>query len=177
LSIVAAFARQAGGALILSSDQGVGTKLTICFPAIEIPEELHRAASPALLRRGIEKVLIVDDRRDVGEVGEAMLTELGYSTRLVLDADEALTILASDEKFDLLFTDLVMPGTLTGVALAREARRLVPELRVLVATGYAEDIADVTDVNGARFKVIQKPYRQADLAREVRQVLDDIRWQ
>lgn len=177
LSIVAAFARQTGGALTVSSDLGVGTTLTFYFPALETREDSQPSVSNVLRQTGSEKVLIVDDRRDVGEVAEAMLGELGYSTRLALNATDALTILQSGEKFDLLFTDLIMPGALTGVALAREARRLRPDLRVLVATGYAEAAVDMTDVNGARFKVIHKPYRQADLAREVRQVLDDGRWQ
>ena len=64
--------------------------------------------------------LIVDDRKEVGEVADAMLGELGYSTRLALNAADALTILASGEEFNLLFTDLLMPGNLTGVGLARE---------------------------------------------------------
>ena len=175
LSIVAAFARQAGGALTVSSEYGVGTTLTFYFPALDTHQESQPRVSQALPQTGTEKILIVDDRRDVGEVAEAMLTELGYSTRLALNPADALNFLASGERFDLLFTDLVMPGTLTGVALAREAKCLLPELRVLVATGYADSVGDVTDVNGARFRVIHKPYRQADLAREVRQVLDNER--
>lgn len=175
LSIVAAFARQAGGALTVSSEYGVGTTLTFYFPALDTHQELQPRVSQALPQTGTEKILIVDDRRDVSEVAEAMLTELGDSTRLALNPADALNFLASGEKFDLLFTDLVMPGTLTGVALAREAKRLLPELRVLVATGYADAVGDVTDVNGARFRVIHKPYRQADLARVVRQVLDNER--
>ncbi|SAL68173.1 histidine kinase famiy protein [Caballeronia humi] len=173
LSMVAAFARQAGGALAVSSEHGVGTTLTFYFPAVEMPEESHVGVLHVVRQNGSEKVLVVDDRKDVGEVAEAMLNELGYSTKFALNAADALTLLASGEDFDLLFTDLVMPGTLTGVGLAREARRLKPGLRVLVATGYADVAAEVTDVNGVRFNVIHKPYRQADLAREVRQVLDD----
>ncbi|SAL51823.1 PAS/PAC sensor hybrid histidine kinase [Caballeronia peredens] len=173
LSIVAAFAHQTGGTITVSSEDGVGTTLTFYFPALETRQEPQPGVSNVLRQTGSEKVLIVDDRRDVGEVAEAMLSELGYSTRLVLNAEDALTILSSGEEFHLLFTDLVMPGMLTGVGLAREARRLRPDLRVLVATGYAQAVVDVTDVNGARFRVIHKPYRQADLAREVRQVLDD----
>lgn len=172
---MAAFARQAGGALTVSSEYGVGTTLTFYFPALDTHQELQPRVSQALPQTGTEKILIVDDRRDVSEVAEAMLTELGDSTRLALNPADALNFLASGEKFDLLFTDLVMPGTLTGVALAREAKRLLPELRVLVATGYADAVGDVTDVNGARFRVIHKPYRQADLARVVRQVLDNER--
>lgn len=177
LSMVAAFARQAGGALTVSSDHGVGTTLTFYFPAVEMSEESHVGVLHVVRQNGSEKVLVVDDRKDVGEVAEAMLNELGYSTTFALNAADALTLLASAEDFDLLFTDLVMPGSLTGVGLAREARRLKPGLRVLVATGYADVAADLTDVNGVRFNVIHKPYRQADLAREVRQVLDDVSWQ
>ncbi|MGF6768734.1 PAS domain S-box-containing protein [Paraburkholderia sp. GAS199] len=175
LSNVVAFARQAGGALTVSSKEKVGTTFTFYFPALERQEESRPVVSNVPRPTGSENVLIVDDRRDVAEVAEAMLGELGYSTRLVLNAADALAILGSGEAFDLLFTDLVMSGILNGVGLAREARRLRPDLRVLIATGYAEAVIDVTDVNGARFKVIHKPYRQADLAREVRKVLDDNR--
>ncbi|MDR5827448.1 histidine kinase famiy protein [Caballeronia sp. LP006] len=176
LSMVASFARQTGGALTISSDYGVGSTLTFYFPSVDVAEEASQDTSHVISQRGTEKVLIVDDRRDVGEVAQAMLDEMGYSTKLALNAADALAILASDEAFDLLFTDFVMPGALTGAGLAREAKRLKPELRVLVATGYAETIEDIADANGVRFKVIHKPYRQADLAREVRLVLDDPRW-
>lgn len=173
LSIVAAFARQAGGALTVSSEYGVGTTLTFYFPALDTHHESQPPSPHAHNQTGNERLLIVDDRQDVGEVAEAMLAELGYSTRLVLNASDALRLLASREHFDLLFTDLVMPGALTGVGLAREAKRLRPELKVLLATGYADAIGDLTDANGARFRVIHKPYRQADLARELRLALDD----
>ena len=85
---------------------------------------------------------------------------------------EALEILDGNDRIDLIFTDLIMPGGMNGVMLAREARRRQPRLKVLLTTGYAEASLERTDAGGSEFAVLNKPYRRTDLIRRVRAVLD-----
>jgi CheY-like chemotaxis protein len=117
-------------------------------------------------------ILIVDDRVEVAEVAQAMLEQIGYRTRVVLNTKEALDIFQDGTKVDLLFTDLIMPGNMNGVMLAREARRLLPKIKVLLTTGYADASLERTDASGSEFDIIHKPYRRAELARKVRIVLN-----
>ena len=85
---------------------------------------------------------------------------------------EALEILDSSGSVDLLFTDLIMPGGMNGIMLAREARRRQPRLKVLLTTGYAEASLERTDAGGSEFDLLNKPYRRTDLIRRVRAILD-----
>jgi CheY-like chemotaxis protein len=100
-------------------------------------------------------ILIVDDRVEVAGVAQAMLEQIGYRTHV-----------------DLLFTDLIMPGNMNGVMLAREGKRLHPKIRVLLTTGYTDASLERTDASGGEFDIIHKPYRRAELARKVRIVLN-----
>ena len=93
----------------------------------------------------------------------------------VLRADEgrgALDILDREGSIDLLFTDLIMPGAMNGVLLAREARKRRPRIKVLLTTGYAEASIERVDARGAEFELISKPYRRTELAAKVRQVIE-----
>lgn len=116
---------------------------------------------------------MVEDNADVRNVAVRQLTELGYSVIEAANADTALAILREDRGIDVLFTDIIMPGAMTGDLLAREARRLRPDLRVLFASGFAE--ASVQ--NGSRSPDIDgrnllcKPYRKPDLARRILETL------
>ena len=94
------------------------------------------------------------------------------ATLLATDGRQALELLDGGDKVDLLFSDLIMPGGMNGVMLAREARRRQPRLKVLLTTGYAEASLERTDAGGSEFEIINKPYRRMELARRVRAVLD-----
>lgn len=121
---------------------------------------------------GSESILIVEDRPDVAELAKMVLEDYGYAADMVLNAREALKLIQAGERYDLLFTDLIMPGGMNGVMLAREVRRLQPQIKVLLTTGYAENSIERTDIGGSEFEVISKPCQPHDLARRVRQVLD-----
>jgi CheY-like chemotaxis protein len=123
-------------------------------------------------RQGTETILIVDDREDVAELARTILRDFGYTTLTASNAREALEILDSSGRVDLLFTDLIMPGGMNGVLLAREARRRQPRLKVLLATGYAEASLERTDIGGSEFDLLNKPYRRTELVRRVRAILD-----
>jgi CheY-like chemotaxis protein len=118
-------------------------------------------------RRGSGTILLVDDNQVLMTVTMRNLTALGYKVVPARDAQSALAILASEAAVDLLFTDVVMPGGLSGPELAEAARRLRPALRVLFTTGYAETSVDVADR-----QVLRKPYGRRGLATAVRAVLE-----
>ena len=114
-------------------------------------------------------MLIVEDDEAVRETARQALAALGYRTPVASDAAGALDILRRGEPVDLLFSDVVMPGGMSGVELAREARRLRGDLKVLLTTGYAA-------AEGRRdggFAVLGKPYRQSDLAERIATLLRD----
>jgi CheY-like chemotaxis protein len=125
---------------------------------------------------GSETILVVDDRIEVARLSRDMLQDLGYTVRVAGNAREALA-LVEDERGDwtpdLLFSDLIMPGGMNGFGLAREMRRRLPDIRVLLTTGFAGSADGKNSDLGTEFEVLKKPYRLADLARRVRMVLDD----
>ena len=173
LSMVYGFAKQSGGTAHIESVEGSGTTVRIFFPAVQ-----EAAAAPstrgalALDRPGDETILVVEDRSDVAEMARMILEDFGYTVLLAADARAALDVLAAAPHVDLLFTDLIMPGDLNGVALAREARRRWPGIKVLLTTAYAEASMERTDAGGREFDMLNKPYGRADLARKVRVILD-----
>ncbi len=116
------------------------------------------------------RVLVVDDRAEVAELARTMLEGVGYSVEVAVDGQDALDKL--ERGFDLLFSDVVMPGTLDGVSLAREARRRHPGLKVLLTTGHTGPEMSGQGFAGADFETIGKPYRRSELARTVRRLLD-----
>ena len=171
--MVYGFAKQSGGAARIYTEEGVGTTLRLYFPVDSgtvLPVE-RRVTSET--RNGHESVLIVEDRPDVAELAKMVLEDYGYGAEIVLNAREALKRFEAGERFDLLFTDLIMPGGMNGVMLAREIRRSHPTTKVLLTTGYAENSIERTDIGGSEFEVISKPYLPHDLARKVRQILDN----
>ncbi|KMO32121.1 histidine kinase [Methylobacterium aquaticum] len=173
LAMVHGFAKQSGGTVVIESRAGHGTTVRLYFPMSDsderpAPNPGHRGQQ----RAGTETILIVDDRRDVAELARAILRDFGYTTLLATDGRQALELLDGGDRVDLLFSDLIMPGGMNGVMLAREARRRQPRLKVLLTTGYAEASLERTDAGGTEFEIINKPYRRMELARRVRAVLD-----
>jgi PAS domain S-box-containing protein len=173
LSMVYGFAKQSGGTAQIESALGRGTTVRLLFPATDGEARGAQTAAPrAVDRHGTETVLIVDDREDVAELARTILRDFGYTTLMAANGRQALEILEGGERIDLLFTDLIMPGGMNGVVLAREARRRQPRLKVLLTTGYAEASLERTDIGGSEFDLLNKPYRRTDLIRRVRAILD-----
>jgi two-component system NtrC family sensor kinase len=171
LSQVYGFARQSNGtARVMSSGEGTTV-------AIYLPRAVGAVVSPADALReeerkgGAERILLVEDNQDVQEVTAAFLEELGYQVSLARNADAALERLASEKDIRLVFSDIVMPGAMNGIALARRVRSTYPHIAVLLTTGYApqQDLIDNT------LAVLRKPYRLATLSSAVRDTLDRAR--
>ncbi|MET7242038.1 hybrid sensor histidine kinase/response regulator [Methylobacterium sp. EM32] len=173
LAMVYGFAKQSGGTVRITSEIGQGTTVRLLFPATDqaVATE-RRPASRAADRTGTETILVVDDRPDVAATAKVILDDFGYTVLVAHGAEEALDLLDSSGKVDLLFSDLIMPGGMNGVLLARAARERQPRIKVLLTTGYAEASIERTDAGGSEFEIINKPYRRMELARRVRLTLD-----
>jgi CheY-like chemotaxis protein len=115
----------------------------------------------------LPSVLVVEDDEGVLKTVTELLTDLGYRTIEATSGREALRVLQRRPDIDLILTDVVMPGGMSGIDLAREARRLRAEIKVVLTSGYAEDLVAAANVEGD-FPLISKPLRQADLARALR---------
>ncbi|MBV8776755.1 MAG: PAS domain-containing protein [Alphaproteobacteria bacterium] len=170
LSTVYGFAQQSGGGLRIDSAPGVGTRVTLYLPAAPRADDAAADEPPAATaepQAGAGLVFVVEDDADVRDVSVEILHSLGYRTLVAGDGREALDLLERTGPIDLLFTDLVMPGGISGMALARQARLMRPGLPVLLTTGYAGPEAP----EAGEFPLIAKPFRAADLSRAVAQLL------
>ena len=114
-----------------------------------------------------ETILMVEDNAEVRLMGVTLLRDAGFEVHEAGDAEEALALVHAGLVFDLLFTDIVIPGGMDGVVLAAEVRRLRPGIPVLLTTGWA----DRADDHGG-LDLIGKPYRSAELTRKIRATLD-----
>lgn len=174
LSMVYGFARQSGGSVHIYSEEGVGTTVRLFFPAVgqDITHPIDKRATSAAEQRGNARILVVEDREDVAELARDILEDYGYTVSVSHNATAALQRLDDGETFDMLFTDLIMPGSMNGVMLARQVRERLPRVRILLTTGYANSSIEREDAGGQEFEMIHKPYARADLARKVRLVLE-----
>ena len=173
LAMVYGFAKQSGGSVKIYSEVGHGTTVRLLFPASDQKiEEERKVSQRAADRHGTESVLVVDDRPDVAATAGTILEDFGYKVTIADGPRAALEVLDGEARIDLLFTDLIMPGGMNGVMLARAARERQPRIKVLLTTGYAEASLERTDAGGTEFEIINKPYKRMELARRVRRVLD-----
>jgi len=175
MAMVYGFVKRNGGYIKVYSEPDVGTTIRIYLPRCAACEETDPVSGRKIddLSGGNESILIVDDEADLLTLAEEYLGELGYRTRLAENAAQALDILAGDQKFDLLFTDVVMPGGMNGYELASQVTKLQPELKVLLTSGYTAKTIAHDGLERFSANILSKPYRKADLARRIRLVLDE----
>ena len=174
LSMVYGFVKQSNGYLELDSEVGRGTTVTLYLPrADETPSAGERRGEPKLQPHGKgETILVVEDDPAVRELVVGMLTGLGYRTIEAEDGKSALDIIDARPDIALLFTDVVLPRGLSGPEIAREARRRRPGLNVIFTSGYMKRETGRADGFGESHVLIQKPYRKADLARQLNAALE-----
>ena len=158
LSQVYGFAKQSGGEVTVSSEFGKGSRFTLYLPRLDdSAEEEEECATEVRIARAVrhKSVLLVEDNETVGNFAQSLLDELGHDITWATDADDALRILEDRrDDFDLVFTDVVMPG-MNGVGLAQEVRRRWPDLPVVLTSGYSHVLAE----EGSHgFPLLQKPY-------------------
>ncbi|MBL8838618.1 MAG: response regulator [Alphaproteobacteria bacterium] len=168
LSQVYGFAVQAGGRATIASEPGLGTTVTIYLPRVEAAADAPKATAGARTVGPSATVLLVEDDDAVAATTTQMLALLGYTAHHVRDARTALAILLGGQRFDLVFSDIVMPGGMSGLDLARKVRQHFPSISILLASGFNQSAVDV-DKEGIDF--IAKPYRADGLADAIRRSL------
>ena len=173
LSQVFGFVKQSGGHLKIYSELDHGTTVKLYLPrapagAADIEDRARPGASP----RGAETLLVVEDDPDVRAAVVEMVEDLGYAVEEAANPDDAAAILKA-KPIDLLFTDVVMPGTMKSTELAELARSLRPGIKVLFTSGYSENAIVHHGRLDAGVHLITKPYKREQLARRLRQLLDE----
>ena len=156
LSQVFGFAKQIGGAVTVESEPGKGSAFTLYLPASRGAAAADTKVNGAA---ALGRVLVVEDDVIVAELAAGMLGELGFEAEVAHSAKEALDRLAGGEKPKLVFSDVVMPGGISGIELAQKVRDRFPELPILLTTGYSEEVG-----GSHGFPVLQKPYQLDSLA-------------
>jgi PAS domain S-box-containing protein len=171
LSQVYGFARQSGGAAAVESTPGKGATIRIYLPVAGHEAPQAASAAPSAKRRAapMRRVLLVEDEVSVGDMVEAMLTDLGHEVLRADAAPGALEILRKRTRIDLLLTDMIMPGGKTGVELAREAAALRPGLPVILSSGYTGDA--LGEAAEAPWPLLAKPYSADALAAAIEAVI------
>ncbi len=177
LSMVYGFTKQSGGHVQLYSEVGQGTSVRLFLPVAEAaPAEMSTGPAavhepPPSLPGGSETILVVEDDARVRRVAVARLEDMNYRVLQAENAAAALRMLAAHPEVALLFTDIVMPGGMSGDELAREARRLMPDLKIILTSGFAEPSVAVREL-AAEASWLKKPYSAMELAVRIRELLD-----
>lgn len=173
LSMVYGFVKQSGGHVAIDSEVGRGTTITIFLPRSLEDEVALRSAPQTGLPRGSETILLVEDDEDVRDTAHRLLVDLGYHVRQAETGEGALHILNSGAPIDLLFTDVVMPGGMTGHELSEKAHLLRPDLPVLFTSGYVQDEIVHHGRLDEGVQLLGKPYTQMAMAQKIRRILGD----
>jgi len=160
LSQVHGFAHQAGGTVKVASELGKGTRITILLPRKETADTAEDANAVDI--GGSGTVLLVEDNPEVASVSAGLLEQLGYTVRRVADAEAALREIELDG-IDLVFSDIVMPGKMDGLGLARHLKAVKPQLPILLASGYSDAALNVR----GDFPILRKPYEIHELSQAI----------
>jgi len=169
LSQVYGFVRQSGGEVTVDTALDRGAAFTLSLPRSAERAESRAQAEPETLVVASERVLIVEDDPEVLKLCVDLLESQGYRCDTAANASEALDRLDASGPYDLLFSDVVMPGGVNGIQLARKAVERFPEMRILLTSGY---VGENSLQDAHEFEVIDKPYEQVGLSRRLRLMLD-----
>jgi len=171
LSMVYGFVKQSGGHIRVQSEVGRGTSVKLYFPeAAGVPAISTPVPEDEPLGHG-EVILLVEDEPVVRGIGVRLLKRLGYAVLEAKDGPSALALVKPDTHVDLLLTDVMLPGNLTGLRLAEELKRQRPDLPVLFASGYSKEIIELGAQAGASVRFLAKPYDRRKLAQAVHEAL------
>jgi CheY-like chemotaxis protein len=165
------FAKQSNGHVDIESQVDVGTCVRLYLPRTSRIDQLPIETGSAEPTEGAgEMILVVEDNCTVRKSVVTQLQQLGYRTLEAADGEEAMAILQLDPRIDLLFSDVVIPGGVSGRQLAAATRRKCPAVKILLTSGFPDKAADAH--SGDRSEaMLSKPYRQQELARRLRQIL------
>ncbi len=171
LSMVYGFVMQSGGHIRAYSEVGCGTSIHLYLPRAPTPVPAPDILSDGAGQSGNELILLVEDDELVRDYATLQLKALGYRVSAVVDAESALQALDGDDGFDLLFTDIIMPGAMDGRQLAETVARIRPDLPILLTSGCTERNSGSDDEAAVCGPFLPKPYRREELSRKLREVL------
>jgi PAS domain S-box-containing protein len=172
LAMVYNFVTGCKGKIDVQSETGVGTKFEIYLPlAEESTDEMELPRNNQVIG-GSERVLLVDDEIDILTVTQSHLLGLGYQVTTASNGFLALEVLRKNNDFDLLLSDVTMPGGMLGTELATRVQSLYPNIKVLLSSGFSRNIAQDDKYKQFRNNILAKPYRRRSLAAAVRRALD-----
>jgi CheY-like chemotaxis protein len=170
--MVYGFVKQSNGHIKIYSEHGRGTTVRLYLPrSLGRNDAVAEKPAADLLERGSETILIVEDDDLVRNYVVAQVQSLGYRTFAVARAEEALALIRDNDKIDLLFTDVIMPGVMNGPQLVERVLAVRPQLAVLYTSGYSEDAIVHHGRLDPGVLLLAKPYRKSDLARILRVAL------
>ena len=173
LSTIYGFAKQSNGHITIYSEPGVGTTVNLYLPRCADDQEAESSiSSPRGAETSLgERVLVVEDNRDVRELTVKRLKRLGYDVIECNTGAEAQAVLGDGLKVDIIFSDIMMPGGTTGIDLGRWVERHLPGIPIVLTTGFAEETARRMPGTQKNWQILRKPYTQQDLATVVSAVL------
>ena len=168
LSMVYGFVKQSDGFISVRSEGGKGTTVSIFLPRALADEWEETTDPPVQDETGLtgQSVLVVEDDEDLRNLVASLLRDLGFQTLVAKDGRNALSLLDQNDGVDLLISDLVLPGGMSGQELAQQALERQPELKTLFMSGYIDSANSAPTTN-----IIWKPFRKADLARAISETL------
>jgi CheY-like chemotaxis protein len=172
LSVVHGIVSNYNGAITVESTPGKGTSFTVFLPH-NISDPVNEIKSLDQLPRGAEHILFVDDEMDITFMGKKMLENLGYKVTTKTNSSEAFAEFKRNPgKYSLLVTDQTMPKML-GTELAGKMRKINPDLKVIIITGYIDKLSDVAKSKTGSYEMILKPIKLSEFSRVIRKVLDE----
>jgi CheY-like chemotaxis protein len=171
LSMVQGFVKQTGGHIELDSEPGRGTTIRLYFPRCRDSASASPPSSQASVPTGTETILVVEDGDRVRSTTVGVLKELGYDTMQAADGPSALALLQTGKPVDLLFTDIVLSGSVNGPKTAEAAREIQPAIKVLYTSGYNAKAVQRQSQSDPNVGLLNKPYRIDELAATLRDVL------
>jgi CheY-like chemotaxis protein len=171
LSMVYGFVKQSAGHIKIYSEESQGTTVKIYLPPGTGAPLVSEAAVAPIIEGGHERILVVEDDKLVRDYVITQLHTLGYTTLAAGNAAEALAMIDASAEFDLLFTDVIIPGGMNGRQLADEAQKRLPEVKVLFTSGYTENAVIHHGKLDPGVLLLAKPYRKSDLATMIRKGL------
>jgi len=176
MAMVYGFIKRYQGHIKIYSEPGAGTTMRLYLPRASAPEIAVITSNideQNRLPTGTESILIVDDEIDLLKLANHYLSDLGYQTHIAENAAQAMKILAENDKIDLLFSDVVMPGGTNGYELAQQATEQKPGLKVLLTSGFTSKTINQDILARFSAHLLSKPYRKAEMAQRIRLVLDE----
>lgn len=177
LSMAFGFLKQSGGLIKIESQEGVGTTVRLYFPRqasgiVGLPEKAAPETKTVEAPNDSQTILVVEDDPNVREIVVKQLNSLGYETLEAADALLGLeTIKSSGEGINLIFSDIKLPGGMSGVDLAEELRRIRPEIPILLTSGFADEFIQMKDKTEPP-PILRKPYSRDQLSQKIRSILD-----